>query len=222
MSTVNTILVMGVSCTGKTTRGDFIAYLLGLWMVEGDDLHPQKNIDKMTRGEPLNDEDRRPWLENIPDSVKRFDEAGGTVFTCSALKKSYRDILRSGLPSLVTVFLEISKPEALKRSGARPGHFAGPNIMDDQFADLEPPTESECRLNDNLIIVPENVMMELPDSLKDLARLPNDIGSMSNEFEAAVTALYVVNELQERGLSPSGPLPTAAQICRELAFPIAA
>jgi gluconokinase len=101
--------MQGVSGSGKSTVGKAIAAKLALPFVDGDDLHPKENIDKMSRGEPLNDKDRGPWLRRIREEAVRASIGNqthtgerpiGLVVACSALKKSYRDVLRGSLPVL--------------------------------------------------------------------------------------------------------------------------
>lgn len=140
----SSIIVMGVSGSGKSTVGASIAKHLGAKFIDGDDLHPRANIEKMRSGEPLNDDDRAPWLERIRDaafSLENKNECG--VIVCSALKKSYRDQIRDGNKQVTFVFLDGDKSLILERMGAREGHFMKANMLDSQFAALERPTADE-------------------------------------------------------------------------------
>jgi gluconokinase len=131
------VVVMGVSATGKTAVGEQLAEELGCEFVEGDRLHPQGNIDKMTRGVPLTDEDRWPWLEAIADLVAARDRDGvSTVVTCSALKRSYRDVLRKAAP---TFFVHLDAPyDVLEgRMQHRTKHFMPTGLLTSQFETLE-------------------------------------------------------------------------------------
>jgi gluconokinase len=138
------VVVMGVSATGKTTVGRHLAEELGCEFVEGDDLHPRRNIEKMSHGTPLTDEDRWPWLQAIADLVAVRDFEGiSTVVTCSALKRSYRDVLRDAAP---TFFVHLDAPfEVLEaRMQHRTKHFMPTALLRSQFETLEPlgPDES--------------------------------------------------------------------------------
>ncbi|WP_426594031.1 gluconokinase [Cellulomonas sp. McL0617] len=130
------LVVMGVSGTGKSTVGRLVAEQLGRPFVEGDELHPAANIDKMRAGIPLTDDDRGPWLRAVRDAM---DDAGGpTVVACSALRRSYRDILRTA-DGRVRFALLVATPEELaRRLAARPGHFMPPSLLASQLATLEP------------------------------------------------------------------------------------
>ena len=131
------VVVMGVSATGKTTVGEHLAEELGCEFIEGDELHPPSNIDKMTRGIPLTDEDRWPWLRAIADRVAERDRDGiSTVVTCSALKRSYRDVLRGAGP---TFFVHLHAPyDVLEgRMQHRTKHFMPTGLLKSQFETLE-------------------------------------------------------------------------------------
>ena len=131
------LVVMGVSGVGKTTLATLVADRLGWPFEEGDALHPEANVAKMAAGHPLDDNDRKPWLERIAawiDERRAAGEAG--VVTCSALKRSYRDILRR--PNVVFVHLTGPKEVTAERLAARKGHFMPPTLLDSQLATLEP------------------------------------------------------------------------------------
>jgi gluconokinase len=136
------IIVMGVSGSGKTSVAEALAKALDLHFVEGDALHPASNVEKMSHGIPLTDEDRMPWLDLIGAEIAEAIEGGrGIVVSCSALKKIYRDRLRreAGGP-LYFVFLEGSKALLLSRLSARKGHFMPPSLLESQLQTLEVPT----------------------------------------------------------------------------------
>ncbi|TOY92592.1 gluconokinase [Vibrio fluvialis] len=142
--TGSSIIVMGVSGSGKSTIGASIAKHLDAKFIDGDDLHPRANIQKMRRGEPLNDTDRAPWLERIRDaafSLENKSERG--VIVCSALKRCYRDQIREGNEHVTFVFLDGDKSLILERMRARQGHFMKTDMLDSQFATLEYPTADE-------------------------------------------------------------------------------
>ncbi|WP_043805743.1 gluconokinase [Paenarthrobacter aurescens] len=130
------IVVMGVAGCGKSTVGAALAERLGAEFLDGDSLHPQANIDKMASGTPLNDDDRAPWLAEIG---RRFPASStALVIACSALKRSYRDIIRSADPSVVFVHLHGTRELLNARMTARPGHFMPASLLDSQLATLEP------------------------------------------------------------------------------------
>jgi gluconokinase len=131
-----TIVVMGVSGSGKSTVARMLADRLGWGMAEGDDLHPPENKAKMASGTPLTDEDRRPWLESIRDYVDR--QPSNVVVTCSALKKSYRDILRTARGRVRFLHLHGSPAVLAERMGNRTGHFMPPGLLISQLETLEP------------------------------------------------------------------------------------
>jgi gluconokinase len=136
------IIVMGVSGSGKTSVAGALAKSLDLHFVEGDALHPASNVEKMSHGIPLTDEDRMPWLDLIGAEIAEAIQGGrGIVVSCSALKKIYRDRLRreAGGP-LYFVFLEGSKALLLSRLSARKGHFMPPSLLESQLQTLEVPT----------------------------------------------------------------------------------
>ncbi|MGR3809708.1 NADP-dependent phosphogluconate dehydrogenase [Jiulongibacter sp. NS-SX5] len=131
------IFVMGVCGSGKSTIGDALAQKLNIPFFDGDDFHPQENIDKMSKGEPLNDNDRAGWLAALNAKAK---EEKNAIFACSALKETYRTILFEGLTNGHLVYLKGSYELIDKRMKARKNHFMPPGLLDSQFATLEEPT----------------------------------------------------------------------------------
>ncbi|MBV8966016.1 MAG: gluconokinase [Mycobacteriaceae bacterium] len=131
------IVVMGVSGSGKSTVGAALAQRLGVPFADADDFHPPANVAKMTAGIPLDDEDRYPWLEAIGDWLAAHCMSGG-VMSCSALKRRYRDQLRTHCPQTGFVHLSGSAEVIAARQASRPGHFMPPSLMASQFATLEP------------------------------------------------------------------------------------
>jgi gluconokinase len=128
------VVVMGVSGSGKSTVGAVLAERLGLAFLDADSLHPASNVAKMARGEPLTDEERWPWLAETGAWL------AGTrgVVACSALRRSYRDELRSHCPDLVVLHLEASKELLAQRLAERSGHFMPASLLESQLATLEP------------------------------------------------------------------------------------
>ncbi|WIY03315.1 gluconokinase [Amycolatopsis mongoliensis] len=130
------IVVMGVSGSGKTTIGTALANALDVEYAEADTFHPQANIDKMTAGHPLTDEDRAPWLEAIAGWIRDHQATGGVV-TSSALKRRYRDVLRTG-GNVWFAHLHGDREILAERMKSRSGHFMPVSLLDSQLADLEP------------------------------------------------------------------------------------
>ncbi len=142
------VVVMGVSGSGKTTIGSLLAQRLECVYAEADQFHPKANIDKMHAGQPLTDEDRRPWLAAIAEWITENEAAGeSAVVSCSALKRSYRDVLRDGHKHVRIAYL--NTPESLLRERVehRHGHFFPPELLDSQLATLELPTPDEHVIN---------------------------------------------------------------------------
>lgn len=141
------LVVMGVSGSGKSTLARALAERLGVAYLDADDFHPAANVEKMRRGEPLNDDDRAPWLAALAEQLKQCRERGqGVVLACSALKRRYRDRLRVGDPDLVFLHLAASFDVLKARLEARPGHFMPASLLTSQLATLEPPDSDERAL----------------------------------------------------------------------------
>lgn len=137
------VVVMGVAGCGKSTVAEAIHERLGYAYAEGDDFHPQANIDKMSAGIPLTDEDRWPWLRIINKWMVAREALGeNTVVSSSALKRSYREALSENVP---TFFIHLSGTQELiqQRLNERKGHFMPPALLPSQFAILEPLSPDE-------------------------------------------------------------------------------
>ncbi|CAM2810752.1 gluconokinase [Vibrio rarus] len=134
------IIVMGVSACGKSTIGAQLAQRLGYKFIDGDDLHPRSNIQKMASGTPLNDDDRIPWLERISDAAYSLESKNEhSIIVCSALKKKYRDQIRSGNNNVVFLFLDGDLELITTRMQQRQNHFMKMNMITSQFDALERP-----------------------------------------------------------------------------------
>ncbi|MGM0703592.1 MAG: gluconokinase [Pseudomonadota bacterium] len=146
MTVSQRILVMGVSGSGKTHVGRLLAERLGIDFIDGDHYHAPASIAKMARGVPLNDEDRREWLETLAELFADYRQRDASVVIgCSALKRRYRDTLRRGDSALAILFLDGSRERLCERLIGREGHFfKGEAMLDSQFADLEPPGPDEA------------------------------------------------------------------------------
>ncbi|WP_298254400.1 gluconokinase [Bradyrhizobium sp.] len=135
---------MGVSGSGKSTVASRLAERLGWTFEDGDRFHPASNVAKMSAGHPLNDEDRWPWLQAIADEIGRVCDSGGhVVIACSALKRTYRDVLMRGRNDVRFVFLDGNRALIAERMAARKDHFMPPGLLDSQFKTLERPQADE-------------------------------------------------------------------------------
>lgn len=157
MPAMTVVVVMGVSGSGKTTVGTALAEALGVAYAEADSFHPEANIEKMTAGTPLTDEDRWPWLDAIAAWIREHQDTGGVV-TSSALKRRYRDVLRSG-GDVWFVHLDGPREVIAGRMAGRSGHFMPPSLLDSQIADLEPLDDDE-----------RGVVVDLTESPGDIVR----------------------------------------------------
>lgn len=144
MNDPGTVVVMGVSASGKTTISNQLGAALDCHVLDADDLHPAANVEKMRAGISLNDADRAPWLQKVADWIaEQRASQHRVVVSCSALKRRYRDVLRQADPDMVFVWLDVDRPTLEKRIGHRAGHFMPASLLDDQLATLEPPAPDE-------------------------------------------------------------------------------
>jgi carbohydrate kinase (thermoresistant glucokinase family) len=174
------VVLMGVSGSGKSTVADLLAGTLGRQFREGDDLHPRENVEKMRGGTPLTDADRLPWLRKIAEEIDGWRARGECgVLTCSALKRSYRDIIIGNRHDVVLVYLRGSRDLIHQRMAARHEHFMPVALLDSQFVTLEEPTPDE-----HPIVV--------------------DVGGKPAEI-----AHEIVRQLEERQHQTGGPAPIA-------------
>jgi gluconokinase len=156
---------MGVSGVGKSTVGKMLSERLGLEFAEGDDFHPRTNIEKMSAGIPLDDDDRRTWLEALAAWTRRRHEAGvSTVITCSALRRRYRDLLRTGGVETYFVHL-VGTPEVVegRMSGRR--HFMPASLLRSQLDTLEQLEPDETGASFDVLDPPEVIVDEVVDAL---------------------------------------------------------
>ena len=137
-------VVMGVAGSGKSVIGAAFAHALEVEFVEGDDFHSARNIERMSAGIPLTDDDRADWLHALAFRLRVSHNADdGVVIACSALKRSYRDVLRGGASEVRFVFLDGSRELIAQRLADRGGHFMRPAMLASQFEILEPPAADE-------------------------------------------------------------------------------
>lgn len=158
------LVVMGVSGVGKSTVAELLASRLGWDFAEGDVMHPTANVEKMAGGHPLVDADRWPWLEIVASWIREHTESGRPgIITCSALKRSYRDVLRGS----DVVFVHLAGPTELigERITARQGHFMPPGLLDSQMATLEPLGADERHIVVDAGRAPETEVAEIVERL---------------------------------------------------------
>ena len=137
------VVVMGVAGCGKSTVGPLLAKALGGDFAEGDKFHPPENVAKMSRGEPLGDADRAPWLAAMAASIREWrTKDRPTVLACSALKQRYREVLAGGSPDVRFVYLRGAEAVIADRMARRRDHFMQPSLLRSQFAALEEPTDA--------------------------------------------------------------------------------
>jgi gluconokinase len=154
---------MGVSGSGKTTVATLFAKKTGATFYEGDEFHPPENIEKMRRGVPLTDADRQKWLQTLRGIIVRsLDEGKLTAITCSALKATYRDLLKDGEPRVQFVYRTGPRAVIEAWMKARKGHFMPAALLDSQFATLEPPSDA---LNFSIEQSPEEIVTALIQAL---------------------------------------------------------
>jgi carbohydrate kinase (thermoresistant glucokinase family) len=155
-------IVMGVSGSGKTTVAAKLAGALGVAFLEGDDLHPRTNVEKMRSGKPLSDQDRWPWLNAIAARIDQWRAEGKAgVVTCSALKRAYRDILIGDRLEVRLVYLRGSQQLIHERMAARHEHFMPVGLLDSQFATLEEPGPDERPIVVDVGGTPDQIVAEV-------------------------------------------------------------
>lgn len=160
------VVIMGVSGSGKTTVGAMLAERLHWRFEEGDSLHPAANVAKMSRGVPLTDEDRWPWLQAIASVIASWVAQGQCgVVACSALRRAYRQILISNNPAVRLVYLKGSHELVRRRLAARHGHFMPVSLLDSQFETLEEPGADEHPIVIAIDRRPDEIVTEITTAL---------------------------------------------------------
>ena len=160
-------IVMGVSGSGKTTVAVMLADALGVAFLEGDELHPRSNVEKMKSGTPLTDEDRWPWLRAVAARIDQWRVEGKAgVVTCSALKRAYRDILIGDRPEVRLVYLKGSHRLIHDRMAARHEHFMPVGLLDSQFSTLEEPGPDERPIVVDVGGTPEQIVADILRQLR--------------------------------------------------------
>lgn len=153
------IIVMGVSGSGKSTVGEALSKKLKIDFFDGDEFHTKENIEKMSQGIKLNDNDRKPWLKNISKFLK--DRKKSTIIACSALKKDYRDLIQEDA-EVTFVFLNGSKETIKERLMDRKDHFMPSSLLDSQFMELEEPKDAiYVNINQDVSKIVEDIIEKL-------------------------------------------------------------
>lgn len=153
------VVVMGVSGSGKSTVARGISVATGLVFAEADEFHSEANVARMRAGVPLDDADRWPWLRALAAwMAARAAEGVSTVLACSALKRSYRDVLRQGPPEIDFVHLDGAAEVIRERMSCRSGHYMPASLLDSQIATLEPPHPDESSLILDVSLSPDELV----------------------------------------------------------------
>ncbi|GAB2907725.1 gluconokinase [Paraburkholderia jirisanensis] len=160
------LIAMGVSGAGKSRIGELLAERLKCSFTDGDAFHSTANKEKMHKGIPLTDEDRWPWLATIREAIEEKQRANETaVFTCSSLKRSYRDILRDGDSDVCFVYLKGTREVLEQRLHTRTGHFFDPSLLTSQLDTLEEPSDDEA-ITVSIELAPEQIVDSVLEQLE--------------------------------------------------------
>lgn len=191
-------IIMGVSGSGKSTLGRALANELSLPFDDADDFHPQANVDKMSRGQPLDDADRQPWFDRLCSLILDRQSSGtGGVLACSALKRTYRDQLRSSGVGVRFVYLHAQKNLLLTRMSSRSEHFMPTTLLDSQLSTLEEPVPDEAIRLDAMLPVQELVNRAISMVKSDHRAM---MEQWRNQFEFDPT--YGYDETAMRAITP--------------------
>ncbi|MCH6257359.1 gluconokinase [Puniceicoccaceae bacterium K14] len=157
-------VVMGVCGCGKSTIGKILAERIGNPFFDGDDFHTAENIEKMSRGHSLTDEDRKPWLQTIAKNIPIWNKKGGAVLACSALKGIYRDwLLENNDGGVNFIYLNGTRELLMKRLSQRKGHFMNPTLLDSQLKTQEIPEDA---INVSIDMDPNSIAQSILDEIK--------------------------------------------------------
>lgn len=160
------IILMGVSGCGKTTIGRLLSEKLNIPFFDADNFHTDNNIRKMKAGIPLNDDDRKPWLNILSEKIKEWNEANGAILACSALKQSYRNILQSKSNDIIFIWLDGSYQLIQARMMRRKDHYMPPELLKSQFEALEPPSGA---VRVSIDQPPDNILSEILKALNNFS-----------------------------------------------------
>ncbi len=161
------VLIMGVTSSGKSTVGEGLAERLGWIFRDADSFHPPENVAKMSSGQPLDDEDRKPWLQAIARFIDEAEAQNNpAVVTCSALKRIYREVIVGSRDHVELVHLVGDKQLIAERMAARKNHFMPTTLLDSQFATLEAPQDDEKPFRVPIDQEPSAIIQTIIDGLK--------------------------------------------------------
>lgn len=153
------VIISGVSGSGKSTVGRRLAERLDWRFYDADDFHSQANVEKMSRGEPLTDSDRKPWLQAMAKAIRHWsDKDESAVLACSALKDTYRDTLMKASPDTRLIYLKVPLEAVRQRMKQRHGHFMKASMLESQFEALEEPTDTKTLVVDGTLPISEIVL----------------------------------------------------------------
>jgi carbohydrate kinase (thermoresistant glucokinase family) len=160
------VVIMGVSGSGKSTVGAMLASRLQWEFTDADWFHPASNVEKMHKGIPLTDDDRRPWLDAIAAWIDKTRRSGGhSVLACSALKRRYRDVLIGDRPDVRLVFLKGDEALIARRIATRHEHFMPPGLLHSQFEALEEPAPDENPVIVSIEPSPREIVAQIVSAL---------------------------------------------------------
>ena len=159
------LIVMGVSGCGKSTVGGLLGSRTGIPFIEGDTLHPARNVALMAAGTPLTDEDRAGWLDDIASRFGALEADAGLIISCSALKRIYRERLRAACPDLRFIHLHGDKALLEQRLQYRTGHYMPPSLLTSQFQTLEPPGSVEPAITLDIAMPTDQLVAHIEQQL---------------------------------------------------------
>ena len=159
------LIIMGVSGCGKSTVGERLGARTRIPFIEGDTLHPPRNVALMAAGTPLTDEDRAGWLDDIASRFGALEADAGLIISCSALKRKYRDRLRAACPDLRFIHLHGDKTLLEQRLQYRTGHYMPPSLLTSQLQTLEPPCSDEPAITLDIALPTDQLVEQIEQQL---------------------------------------------------------
>jgi carbohydrate kinase (thermoresistant glucokinase family) len=160
------LIIMGVSGCGKSTVGERLGARTRIPFIEGDTLHPPRNVALMAAGTPLTDEDRAGWLDDIASRFGALEADAGLIISCSALKRKYRDRLRAACPDLRFIHLHGDQTLLEQRLQYRTGHYMPPSLLSSQLQTLEPPSSDEPAITLDIVFPTDQLVAQIEQQLQ--------------------------------------------------------